>query len=148
MDHDTTDNAAKRKGRPGRPPKPNPLSPAERSKRYRDRKKLEGIGKATSLPVAPALVQLQLQYDQERMKVMMLENQLRELKRKLTLPPVPNPLAKQVKALLSRVQQQDKIISACNAEIAGLRDALASRKKPGQQTAPDAAVDEPKKASR
>lgn len=75
-----------------------------------------------------AMVELQLKYDQERMKVMLLENQLREAERKATALPGPNPLAKQVKALLKQITEQDKIISAYNAEIARLRDDIASRK--------------------
>ena len=74
------------------------------------------------------MIDLQLKYDQERMKVMLLENQLRGLTKKAAPPLNPNPLAKQVTALLTQLEKQDRMISSCNAEIARLRDELASRK--------------------
>jgi phosphoenolpyruvate carboxylase len=114
--------------RPGRPPKPNALTPAERAKRYRDKKKANGQTRKNDSTIPTAMVQLQLKYDQERMKVMLLENQLREMTRKAAAPPGPNPLAKQVTSLLTQLKKQDKIISTCNAEIARLRDEIASRK--------------------
>jgi hypothetical protein len=126
MDNDISRSG--KRGQPGRPPKPDALTPAERAKRYRDRKKATGPVEAKKSAVPGAMVELQLKYDQERMKVMLLENQLRDAERKATAPPGPNPLAKQVKALLKQITEQDKIISTYNAEIARLRDDIASRK--------------------
>lgn len=126
MAHDT--EGTPRKERRGRPPKPDALTPAERAKRYRDRKKGLGPIEPSESATLEEKVQLQLKLDQERMKVMLLENQLRECKRKTAAPSGPNPLAKQVSALLTRIREQDKIISACNAEISKLRNDIASRK--------------------
>jgi hypothetical protein len=122
-----TERTAK-KGRPGRPSKPDALTPAERAKRYRDKKKATGPIEAKKSAMPGAMVELQLKYDQERMKVILLENQLLEAKRKAAAPPGPNPLARQVKALLTQIREQDKMISVYNAEIARLRDDIASRK--------------------
>jgi len=126
MDHDNEGSPSKE--RRGRPPKPDALTPAQRAKRYRDRKKVTGpiVSKNHSIP--EAMVHLQLKYDQERMKVMLLENQLREAERKAASSCGPHPLAKQVEALLKQRQEQDAIIRACNAEIARLRDYISSRK--------------------
>lgn len=126
MDNET--EASAYKGRRGRPSKPDALTPAERAKRYRDRKKAAGTAESKTSAIPMAMVELQLKYDQERMKVIVLENQLREAERKAAASLGPNPLARQVKALLTQIKEQDKIISASNAEIARLRDDIASRK--------------------
>lgn len=126
MDNETEPSA--NKGRRGRPSKPDALTPAERAKRYRDRKKAAGTSESKMSAIPRAMVELQLKYDQERMKVMVLENQLREAERKAATPPGPNPLTRQVKALLTQIKEQDKIISASNGEIARLRDDISSRK--------------------
>lgn len=127
MVYDIKDSS--RKAQRGRPPKSDALTAAERAKRYRDKKRATKLTTTNNDSTVPtAMIALQLKYDQERMKVMLLENQLRDLTRKAASPPNPSPLARQVTALLAQLEKQDRMISSCNAEIARLRDELASRK--------------------
>ncbi len=108
-------------------PKPVPLTSAERARRYRAKKKeMSGDSALLGGPTfRERLIELQMKYDLEHLKVTALENQLHDLRSRLNPAPVVNPLAGQVKALRAREVEQEKIIRALNAEILRLRDGHA-----------------------
>jgi uncharacterized coiled-coil protein SlyX len=128
---DRQDNDVKR--RVGRPTKPDALTPAERAKRYREKRKslkasapLREVTRDTVAQLTARLVELQMKYDLERTKVIGLETRLLTDEATRSRPKPPDPLSRELKALRERVAEQDRIISACNAEINRMRDDLAA----------------------
>ena len=128
-----------RRGR-GRPARQDALTPAERARRYREKRKAKrdaekagrqdgNSGKNQELPdLQDRLLKLQMKYDLEHMTVLNLQTELATL-RQTAEKPVVNPLAAQVAVLKKRVAEQERTITAYSAEINKLRDALILSRK-------------------
>jgi hypothetical protein len=121
--------------RAGRPPKPDALSAAERAKRYRDKLRAKNLQKNTQNSVelsrevarlTETLVQLQMRYDLEHLKLVQLETELASL-RGIQERPTVNPLAAKVAELKRTIAAQDadqrKLIDEFNK-----RDSVKLRK--------------------
>lgn len=116
----------------GRPSKPQAMTPAERAKRYRAKKKAEQLSRTGALGgkvggVDARLIALQMKYD--------LERQLNvELKSALATRPqqaLPNQTksTREISDMKKTIHELERIVSAYSAEINRLRDELAASRK-------------------
>ena len=140
MKHEGDRKAAEQpliKGKPGRPRMRDALTPAERAKRYREKRKKafqaekeqqSATNDTTVDDLHEKLCRLQMRYDLEHLTVTQMEAELAALRQVLRRPTV-NPLAKEVSALKKVVAEQERMLSAYSAEINRLRDELKSSQK-------------------
>lgn len=116
----------------GRPPKSNAMTPAERARRYRAKKKVERLngeeGRADTIGQANArLIALQMKYDLERQLNVELRSAL-ATRPQQALPNQPKS-TREILAMKKTIHELERIVSAYSAEINRLRDELAASRK-------------------
>lgn len=116
----------------GRPPKPGAMTPADRAKRYRAKKKAERLSSTPSLvsgssEVDARLLALQIKYDVEHQLNVELRNALATSQRQV--PQNKSKPVREITEMRKTISELERIVSAYSAEINRLRDEIKSSRK-------------------
>lgn len=116
----------------GRPSKPGAMTPADRAKRYRAKKKAERLSSTPafvsgSSEVDARLLALQIKYDVEHQLNVELRNALATSQRQA--PQNKSQPVREIAEMRRTISELERIVSAYSAEINRLRDEIKSSRK-------------------